>query len=110
MKNLVLSIPHAVDTVSVRVQKGTERFIETRVGKLFLSLVLIGPFTFIPTVWEAWTAANIDSMRTITWPLMIVVNLASLLNVVHNGDWKMRFVLFLWVIAMSLVFIATLIR
>ncbi len=72
--------------------------------------VLIGPFTFLPTVYQAWTADNIDALRTITWPLMIIINTSALLGVVHNGDWRMRLVMTLWIIMMAAVWLAAVVR
>lgn len=105
-----MSIPSIIDSISERVAKKTFRFVQTRFGKLFLGLALIGPLTFIPTVYMAWTAPNIDSLRTLTWPLMTVVNISVLLGAMHNGDWRIRLVFFIWVLAMVAVYVATLVR
>lgn len=104
------SFPRAVDAVSAVVARKTEHFVQTKLGKLFLMIVLFGPVTFLPTIWEAWTAPNIDSLRTITWPLMIVVNISATLGLTHSGDWRMRLVMFVWVLAMAAVWLATLVR
>ena len=99
-----------VDSASAQIAKKTAGFVQTRFGKAFLAFVLVGPLTFLPTVWEAWTAPNIDSLRTLTWPLMIIVNISATLGLVHNGDWRMRLVMVIWVLMMALIFAATLIR
>lgn len=103
-------IPRVVDAASAVVARKTERFVESWLGKLFLGIVLVGPLTFLPTIWAAWTEPNIDSLRTLTWPLMIVVNISATLALAHNGDWRMRLVMFIWILAMVAVYLATLVR
>jgi hypothetical protein len=107
---MLRAIPQKIDGVSAVVAKKTRPFVETGPGKLFLSLVLLGPLTFIPTIHQAWTAENIDALRTWTWPLMVFINLSALLGLVHNGDWRMRFVMVVWVVTMAAVWLATLVR
>lgn len=104
------AIPQRIDDVSAVMATWTKPFVETILGKFFLSLVLLGPLTFIPTIHQAWTAENIDALRTWTWPLMTFINLSALLGLVHNGDWRMRFVMVMWVIVMAAVWLATLVR
>lgn len=105
-----MSLQRVVDSVSARVARSTLPFVQTTTGRIFLALVLVGPLTFLPTVYVAWTAPNIDSLRTLTWPLMVVVNISATLGVVHNGDWRMRLVMFIWVLMMAAVYVATLVR
>ena len=88
----------------------TDGFIKTLVGKVFLGLALVGPLTFIPTVWIAFTAENIDALRTLTWPMMVVVNFAVLAGLCHNGDWRTRLSLVMWIVLTFLVWLATIIR
>lgn len=107
---VVRAIPGKVDAINAKVAKATLPFVQTKIGKLFLSFLLAGPATFIPTLYMAWTAENIDPLRTLTWPLMIVVNMSATLAVVHNGDWRMRLVMVVWVLMMTAVFAATIFR
>lgn len=107
---MLRTIPTHINTVSAAVAKKTKPFVETWPGKLFLSIMLLGPLTFIPTIYQAWTAENIDALRTWTWPLMTFINLSTLLGVIHNGDWRTRFVMVVWVLTMASVWIATVIR
>lgn len=88
----------------------TERFVHTKLGKLFLGLSMVGPLTFIPTVWAAWFAPNIDILRTSTWPMMVIINLSVLVAVCHNGDWRVRFSLVMWIVLMFLIWLATIVR
>jgi hypothetical protein len=81
-------IQKMVDNFAFRVAKLTEEFIKTKAGQLFLSLSLIGPVSFLPTVWGAWTAPNIDALRTLTWPMMLVVNTSVFISICHKGDWR----------------------
>ncbi len=99
-----------VDSIAEKIAEETRPFVESRIGEIFLSLVLVGPITFLPTIYIAWTAPNIDSLRTLTWPLMIVVNMSATLGLVHNGDWRMRLVMFIWIIVFAIVFVATIVR
>ena len=105
-----MSIPGKIDAISGVLASKTKNFVETKLGKLFLSIVLLGPLTFIPTIYVAWTGENIDSLRTLTWPLMIIINSSACLGVIHNGNWQMRLVMIVWVVAMLAVYIATLVR
>jgi len=90
--------------------KRTETFIQTRVGKVFMWLMVIGPFSLLPTVWEAWTAENIDALRTSTWPLMMLVDTSFFLHVARTGEWKIRLTVLLWIVMATLIFLATLVR
>jgi hypothetical protein len=107
---IVKAIPGKVDAINEKVAAATLPFVQTKIGKVFLSFVLVGPLTFIPTLHMAWTAENIDSLRTLTWPLMILVNMSASLAVVHNGDWRMRIIMVVWVLMMTAVFAATIVR
>jgi len=104
------SIQIKVDALGERAAKATLPFVTSRFGKVFLSIVLLGPLTFIPTVYQAWFATDISALRTLTWPLMILVNTSAFLSVIHNGDWRMRLVSFVWILMMAAVFLATLVR
>lgn len=88
----------------------TGDFVNTSGGQAFLSLSLVGPITFLPTVWQAWRAPNIDALRTWTWPLMVIVNLAVLVSVCHNGDWQIQLSMILWVLLMMLITLAIVVR
>jgi len=105
-----IPLQHIVDSVCDRIAVNTTPFVQSRFGKAFLSLVLIGPFTFIPTIYEAWTAPNIDSLRTSTWPLMILINVSATMSLIHKGSWYMRLVQAMWVIACAAIYIATIVR
>ena len=103
-------VQQMMDRFAARVAKLTNSFIQTKTGQLFLALSLVGPVTFLPTVWEAWTAPNIDALRTLTWPMMVVVNTSVFISVCHNGDWRVRLSLILWIILMALTWAATIFR
>lgn len=103
-------IQQIMDGFAAQVAKLTTAFVKTKAGQIFLSLSLVGPVTFLPTVWEAWTAPNIDAFRTLTWPMMIVVNTSVFVSVCHNGDWRVRLSMILWIILMALVWAATVFR
>lgn len=92
------------------IKATTSRFIETRLGKLFLGLPLVGPLTLIPTVWEAWFASNIDALRTLTWPTMMIVNFSVLVALCYNGDWRIRLSMVMWNLVIFPVFLATVFR
>jgi len=105
-----VNIPNIVDSLSEKIAVRTKKFVQTRLGKLFLGLVLLGPITFIPTAWAAWTDPNIDSLRTLTWPLMVVVNSSATLGVMHKGSWEMRLVMMVWIVMMLSICLALLVR
>lgn len=107
---LLQSIPPFIDEVSMKVAQKTKPFMDSKFGRCFQLIVLLGPLTFIPTMIKAWTADNIDPLRTATWPLMIIVNISALLLVIREGDWKMRLVSVIWILVMMVVFIATIVR
>jgi hypothetical protein len=110
LQRIVLGVSTRVDFLSAKVQRSTKSFIETRFGQGFLSLAIVGPLTFIPTVYGAWTADNIDALRTITWPMMTVVNISVFVGVCHCGDWRMRLSVILWTLISLLVWLATIVR
>lgn len=99
-----------IDSVAERIARSTAGFVNTKAGRMFLGLLLVGPLTFIPTVWEAWTADNIDAFRTLTWPLMTMVNISFFISVCHNGDWRLRVVSVIWIFMMFSVWLATFVR
>ena len=105
-----MSIPSIIDSGSERVAKATLPFVQTRLGKAFLSLTLVGPLTFLPTIQAAWFDSNIDSLRTLTWPLMVIVNASVYVSVSHKGDWQVRLVMIIWIVMMAAVWLATLVR
>ena len=103
-------IPNSVDVFSDWVAHKTLSFVQLWHGKLFLAIVLVGPATFIPTMYQARTAPDIDALRTSTWPLMILVNVSAFLGVAHRGDWRLRLTMIIWIAVMIVVWAATLIR
>ncbi len=105
-----MNFPERIDRISDVLAEKTACFAKSFLGKIFLNIVLLGPLTFLPTLWQAWTAEDINALRTSTWPLMIVVNIATLFSLIHNGDWRMRLVVVVWILIVSGVYIATLIR
>lgn len=107
---LMVVIKRFDDSLVSLIKAMTGRFVETKLGKLFLGLSLVGPFTFIPTVWIAWTAPNIDALRTLTWPMMVIINFSFLIALCYNGDWRVRFTMIMWMTLMSLVWMATVFR
>ena len=93
------------------VRAYTTRFIKSKLGQMFLSLTMVGPLTFIPQVWTAFTAENIDSLRTLTWPFMVVVNSSVLIGMCHyGGDWRLRLSMVMWIMVMALIWLATIFR
>src|SRR4051812_13728257 len=89
-ENMLKLIPCFVDSTCDKVAGHTRSFIESWLGKMFLFLYLAGPVAFLPQVWKAWTAPNIDALRTPTWPLFLLINVAGFIMLCHNGNWRMR--------------------
>ena len=103
-------VPNAVDVFSEWTAKVTTQFIKTYIGKIFLAIVLVGPITFLATMYQAWTAPDIDALRTSTWPLMILVNISAFVGVAHQGDWRLRLTMIIWTVVMIIIWLSTLIR
>ncbi|MBY0309529.1 hypothetical protein K2Q16_00045 [Patescibacteria group bacterium] len=92
------------------VRRLTLPFVQSATGKWFLALTLLGPLIYSPTVWEVWTAPNIDAFRTNNWPLLALLNVPVFISVCHHGDGRMRVCTIAWFILMALIWIATLVR
>lgn len=107
---MLKAIPQRIDNVSAAVARKTKPFVETYWGRIFLSLALLGPITFLPLVLQAWTATNIDAFRTWAWPFTLITASSSLLGLIHNGDWRMRLVTTVWVVVFTSIWLATLVR
>ncbi len=107
---MLQTIPTRVDAICAAVARRTKPFIETTGGKIFLSLMFLWPLTFLPMIYLAWTANDIEALRSPTWPLMIIINTSSLLGVIHHGDWRTRLVMILWVLAMVAISAAIIVR
>lgn len=103
-------VPAVVNAVARLVAKATRSFVGTKIGKWFLALSLLGPVMFLPTVYEVWTAPNIDVFKTPTWPLLVVVNIAIFISVCHEGDWRSRLSVFTWIILIVLICVAAVVR
>ncbi len=104
------AVPRIVDAMAERVRISTQKFVQSTFGRCFLGLTLIGPLTFIPTVWEVWTAPNIDVFRTSTWPLLMLVNVSVFVAVCHHGEWRTRLSMMVWVVLMALMSVAVWVR
>lgn len=107
---IITMVPDTIDQISYEFALITKPLIETKLGQMFLLLTLFGPLTFIPQIKQAWTAPNIDALRTWTWPAMTITNSSSLLGLVHNGDWRLRLVMFVWFLCGLAIWSAVLIR
>lgn len=105
-----MSIARVVNSASERLAEITLPFTKTKSGKLFLSLVLVGPITFLPTVYNVWTMENIDAFRSPTWPLMVIINASATIGLAHKGDWQMRLAMIFWTAVMLSICIATIVR
>jgi len=110
MLNLIVKIPQTIDKISEELAIITKPLIETKIGRIILLLTLFGPLTFIPQIYQAWTAENIDALRTWTWPAMTLTNSSTLLGLIHKGDWRIRLVTFVWCLCGLSIWAAVLIR
>lgn len=106
----VTLIPTMVNAVYDRVGETLKPYMSGWLGFLATGILLIGPITFLPTVWAVWTASNIDAFRTPTWPLLTLVNVVACMMLSQNGNWQMRLMQVVWVFAMASVWIATIVR
>ncbi|MBY0473396.1 hypothetical protein K2Q00_03940 [Patescibacteria group bacterium] len=101
----------AFDSFHEWVARKTGSYLETKTGKLILSsLIFLGPIMFLPTIYLAWTAENIEVLRTPTWLTNTVVNFAFWLSLARKGDWQTRLSMIIWVILMAAITLATWIR
>ena len=96
---------------AAKVARLTSDFANSRKGEKFFFLVmLIGPLTFLPTVYQALFGENIEALRTATWPLMIVINGVSYVSLANKGHWSLRVVILIWVVMMLIITTAIIIR
>ncbi len=105
-------IPMAVNSLSDFVATKTKCLVSTNSGIYCLrSIVLLGPIFFLPTLWMAWTADNIDLLRTPTWPLMLFVHIAFfILLSCYVSDWCARLCTIMWFLITLMIVIATIVR
>ena len=100
-----------MDRIATIVAAATRPIINSKVGQTLLTLLIfIGPLTFLPTLWQAWTNPNIDVFRTLTWPAMAAIDLAMFVSLCHKGENNMRVVMLVWTLMMAGVWLATLVR
>lgn len=93
------------------VARKTGSYLETKIGGLLLSIVIFaGPIVFLPTLYNAWTAPNIDAFRTATWPVTTLVNFVFWISLAREGRWQPRLAMILWVILLAATTIATWVR
>ncbi len=105
-------IPTIVNDFSDFVATKTKCLVSTNSGKYCLRIiVLFGPIFFLPTLWIAWTAENIDLLRTSTWPLLLLVHIASfILLACHESDWCVRLCTIVWFLITLMIVIAIIVR
>ena len=91
-------IQRAVDSVFDKVGHSTKSFMSGTGGKIVNIIIILSPLTFLPTLYAAFTADNIDAMRNLTWPLFILTNLCACMSLAQQGNWVMRLVQSSWVL------------
>ena len=104
-------VPIVLNELSTTVTKKTSWLKEGK-GLYILRLIMsAGPFFFLPTVYEAWNADDIEAFRTSTWPLMLIVHFAAFLLFCHRGsDWCAVLCTIMWFIMTSAIVLATIFR
>lgn len=108
---MLSSIPAAVTFCADRLAHVTQFLHENKYTRFVTAtMVLFAPFTLAPTVHEAWTADNIDALRTLTWPLLTIVQVATLIPVCHKGTWDIQLSTFIGVLLLAAIWLAVLIR
>ncbi len=109
---MLRKLPIYVNSFSDVVANKTGSLVDTKYGNFYLRIiVLLGPVFFIPTIWEVWTSANIDSFKTPTWSLMLIVHIAAFIILSHHkSDWCVRFCTVLWFFMTASIVLATIVR
>jgi hypothetical protein len=88
----------------------TEWIRNSILGKILNWSILLGPFTFLPTLVSALILPNIEALQTSTWGLMTVVNIGGALSLAKNGEWIMRLVGLMWVVQMAIITLVVFVR
>lgn len=106
-------VPLAVNSISRFVVARTSVFVSKKRGLVILrSLILLGPIFYLPTLWEVWTATNIDAFRTVTWPFLLSGQVSSFVLLSHEpeSDWGVKLCILAWIIMTILVMMAVFCR
>jgi hypothetical protein len=85
------------NTLYERIAAVTQSFRSSLLGQLFMGVTILGPLTFLPTLWQVHMAADVEALKTVTWPLMCLLNISGALSMAEKGDWRMRFVVLIWI-------------
>lgn len=104
-------LPDKLNQLSAFVVEKTSWLKEGK-GLYILRIIMsAGPFFFLPTVYEAWFAVDIEAFRTFTWPLMLVVHSAAFFLFCHRGsDWCAVLCTILWFLMTSAIVLAIIVR
>ena len=104
-------IPKVLDGLSDFVVSKTGFAVIGRHQYVLRIIILMGPIFFLPTLYEVWTAENIEVFRTATWPLMLIVHIAFFVSISHHrSDWCARLCTIIWFLITLLIVIATIVR
>lgn len=109
---MLSKIPVFINNISNNVANKTSNIVSTKYGNHYLRIiVMLGPAFFVPTIWEVWTANNIETFKTLTWPLMLLVHVASFVILSHNkSDWCVRLCTILWFLMTVTIVLAIIFR
>lgn len=108
---MLRKLPLYVNNFSEAVVNITDGLVDGKFGFCLRFVVILGPVFFVPTVWKVWTYDNIESFRSVTWPLMLVVHIAGFIILCHNkSDWCIRFCTIIWFLMTSLIVLAINVR
>lgn len=106
---MTYQVVRCIEILSRLTAKATLCLYSREWGKvLFRVLILSGPVFYLPTLWEVWTAENIDAFRTVTWPFLLLGQASSFIILSHDqeSDWGLRLCVVAWIIITLLVILA----
>jgi len=78
--------------------------------KIEYLLIFLAPAMFLPTIWEAYSAPNIEALKTVTWPAAVITNVFAFISLSHKGSNVLRWQMLAWILEMAAMCIAIVIR
>ncbi len=100
-----------MNSIAEYVAQATTKMVHHRFyAKIEYFIIFLSPAMFLPTIWEAYTAPNIDALKTVTWPAAVTTNLFAFIALAHKGSNVLRWQMLVWIVEMVAMCIAIVIR